>query len=639
MRFVPCIVAFLALTGATATCAQTPAASTAAEAQTQAAKARAEHIRTHYTKFEYRIPMRDGVHLFTAVYVPDDAGPRRRYPLLMTRTPYSVAPYGAERYRERLGPTAAYEQDKFIFVLQDVRGRHMSEGSFVDMRPQRSAGGIDETTDTHDSIDWLLRHVEHHNGKVGLWGISYPGFYASAGAIDSHPALKAVSPQAPIADWFKGDDMHRNGAFNLQLAFTFFSSFGLPRPKPTDDEERKRFEWGTPDAYRYFLELGPVANAAKRFEAPVKFFDEVLAHPDYDAFWQQRNLLPRLTGIKAAVLVVGGWYDTEDLYGPLQTYAAMQRQNPQADVRLVMGPWPHGGWTREAIRTLGDVDFGFDTSAWYQPHELRFFRQHLKDKRDAQLPEALVFETGANRWRRFAHWPPAQARATPYYLGAQGTLSTRAPEGAEEACDSWPSDPAKPVPYTQEIAQRWGKNYMAEDQRFVSSRPDVVVWQSAPLERDLTVAGPLEARMFFASTGTDADLVVKLVDVWPGKLPGWTEDREKAGERNRGGQQTLVRGEPLRLRYRNSLEQPEPLVAGQVTPVQFRLNDVFHTFQRGHRIMAQVQSSWFPFIDRNPQTFVPNIYTAKPEDFVRQEHRVCRDAQHPSALVLPVLDG
>jgi uncharacterized protein len=337
--------------------------------------------------------------------------------------------------------------------------------------------------------------------------------------------------------------------------------------------------------------------------------------------------------------VVGGWYDTEDLYGPLQTYAAMQRQNPAADIRLVMGPWPHGGWSREAIRGLGDVDFGFDTSRWYQPHELRFFREHLKQKGQAELPEALVFETGAHRWRRLPAWPPANARPTPYYLGAGGTLSTTAPTANGEACDSWPSDPAKPVPYTQEIAQRWGKNYMAEDQRFVSSRPDVVVWTSEPLQADLTVAGPLEAKMFFATTGTDADLVVKLVDVWPGKLPGWTEEREKAGERNRGGQQTLVRGEPMRLRYRHSYEKPEPLVAGEVTPINFRINDVFHTFQRGHRIMVQVQSSWFPFIDRNPQTWVPNIYKAKPEDFVRHEHRICRDAAHPSALVLPVLEG
>lgn len=620
-------------------------AQTAVKTEAKPANPRAEHIRSHYTKHEYRIPMRDGTRLFTSVYVPSKASRKQLYPILLTRTPYSAAPYGSNRYRERLGPTAEYEQEGFIFVIQDVRGRHMSEGEFVNMRPHRpgksGATQFDESSDTYDTIEWLLAKLPFDNGKVGLWGISYPGFYSSAGAIDSHPALKAVSPQAPIADWFRGDDMHRHGAFNLQLSFAFFSTFGVERPKPTADEEWKRYEFGTPDAYQWYLDLGPVSNIRQKLEKPVPFFDQIIAHPNYDEFWQSRNILPHLKNIKAAVLTVGGWYDSEDLYGPLQTYASIEKHNPGIRNTLVMGPWPHGGWTRSAVTELGDTDFGFDTSASYQPRELAFFKHHLKDGEDPQLPEAWVFETGANRWREFEQWPPAQTREAALYLGANGSISFEPPAAADGAHDSYPSDPAKPVPYTQEISQRWSKNFMGEDQRFVASRPDVLVYRSAPLEQDLTLAGPLLASLFFSTSGSDADLVVKLIDEWPGELPDWTEEREKAGERNRGGQQTLVRGEPMRLRFRDSYSEPQALVPEQVTPVNFAINDVMHTFKRGHRIMIQIQSSWFPFIDRNPQTFVPSIYEAQAADFQRAEHRIWRDAAHPSALkvrVLPAAD-
>lgn len=608
------------------------------------ARERAAHIRSHYTKHEYRIPMRDGVRLFTAVYVPRDASLRRLYPILLNRTPYGAAPYGASRYRERLGPTAEYERDGFIFVIQDVRGRHMSEGEFVNMRPQLSQRSsrteVDESTDTWDSIDWLLTRLPHDNGKVGLWGISYPGFYSSAGAIDSHPALKAVSPQAPIADWFRGDDVHRNGAFNLQLSFAFFSSFGVPRPQPTASERNPRFEFDSPDAYQWYLQLGPVKNARERFVQPVPFFDQIMAHPDYDEFWQARNLLPHLRGIKAAVLTVGGWYDSENLYGALATYAAVEAQNPGIRNTLVMGPWPHGGWTREAVSSLGDVAFGFDTSASYQPRELAFFRHHLKDAADPQLPEAWVFETGANRWREFEQWPPSGLRQQWLYLGPDGTLDWAAPAAdrdTDASYDSYPSDPARPVPYTQEISQRWSRTFMAEDQRFAATRPDVLVYRSAPLQQDLTVAGPLQARLHFSTTGSDADLVVKLIDEWPGRLPGGDAQHEQAAAIDRGGQQILVRGEPMRLRYRDSFSAPQPLQPDTVVAVEFALNDVMHTFKRGHRIMLQIQSSWFPFIDRNPQTFVPSIYAAEPGDFQRAEHRIWRSSAHPSALRLPVL--
>ncbi len=608
---------------------------------------RSAALRARYTKHEYRVPMRDGTRLFTTVYVPNDASPARKYPFLLNRTPYSVAPYGADRYPARLGPTKAYEDDGFIFVLQDVRGAHMSEGTFVNMRPHEpakaGARSVDESSDTYDTLAWLLRNVPNNNGRAGMWGISYPGFYASAGAIDSHPALKAVSPQAPIADWF-WDDMHRHGAFNLALAFNFFSGFGLPRPAPTADEESKRFEHGTPDGYQFFLDLGPLSNAdARHLGGNVAFWKELTQHPNYDAFWQTRNILPHLKNIRAAVLVVGGWYDTEDLYGPLQTYRAIEKQNPGATNTLVMGPWMHGGWTRTDGAKLGEVSFGFPTSEQpYQPLELAFFKHHLKGAEKPDLPEALVFETGANRWRRLDAWPPKGVRAQRLYLGAKGALTQAAPPAGPEAWDEYLSDPAKPVPYTQELTTGWAKDYMTEDQRFASRRPDVLAFQTEPLTEDLTVAGPLEADLWVSTTGTDADWVVKLVDVNPGKVPGFTKADEDAGKVNPGGRQTLVRGEPFRGRFRESYSEPRPFKPGEPTRVRFVLNDVFHTFKRGHRVMVQVQSSWFPFIDRNPQTYVPNIFDAKETDFVRATHRVYRSAQHPSSLqvnVLPALDG
>jgi putative CocE/NonD family hydrolase len=609
---------------------------------------RAEYIRSHYTKFEYRIPMRDGTRLFTSVYLPNDARPGgKTYPVLLVRTPYSVAPYGLDRYARRLGPNAQYEKDGFIFAFQDVRGQHMSEGEFVNMRPhlakKSGAREIDESTDTYDTIDWLVKNVPGNNGRVGQWGISYPGYYTSAGAIDSHPALKAVSPQAPIADWF-WDDMHRHGTFNLVLAFNFFSTFGKPRPQPTDTEEWKRFEHGTPDGYQFFMDLGPLSNADTRyFKGDVAFWKDIVAHPNYDAFWQSRNLLPHLKNIKAAVMTVGGWFDTEDLYGPLHTYGAIEKQNPGISNTLVMGPWPHGGWLRTEGSSLGDADFGFPTSTTFQELELAFFKHHLKGGDKPDLPEALVFETGANRWRRFDTWPPKQVREARLYFQPSGGLTYAPPASTEESFDEYVSDPNKPVPYTQELTTGWAKGYMTEDQRFAARRPDVLVYQMAPLEKDLTLAGPLEAELWVSTTGTDADWVVKLIDVNPGKMPDASpraggDDQDK---RDRGGQQTLVRGEPFRGRFRDSYSEPKPFKPGEPTKVRFTINDVFHTFKRGHRVMLQVQSSWFPFIDRNPQTFVPNIFEAKDEDFVRAFHRVYRSAAHPSSLkvgVLPAVD-
>jgi putative CocE/NonD family hydrolase len=600
-----------------------------------AANPRADHIRAAYTKHEYRIPMRDGVRLFTAVYTPNDASDKKRYPLLITRTPYSCAPYGADRYAGRLG-LESMEKDGFIFVKQDVRGRHNSEGVFVDVRPH--APGVNESTDAWDTIEWLTKKVAFNNGKAGMWGVSYPGFYTSAGAIDSHPALRAISPQAPVSNWWKGDDMHRNGAFNLQLTFTFYASFGKPRPEPTDREDLwKPFGFGTPDAYQYFLELGPLSNVNDAvFGSEIAFWKEIAAHPDYDEFWQARNILPNLKKIEAATLVVGGWYDTEDLYGALETYRHIDAQNPRTPTSLVMGPWPHGAWNWAPGSELGDDDLGFATAERYRDLIAKFFAHHLKGGPDPEIPEAMMFETGADRWRTFDSWPPRGVKPTTYYMRERGGLATEAPGG--EGADEYPSDPAKPVPYTQRPRTTdWSKEYMAEDQRFVSSRPDVLVYQTAPLERDVTVAGPIEVELWVSTTGTDADFVVKLVDVNPGRMQGWKQEDDDQGKVNRGGQQTLVRGEPFRGRYRDGDSSPKAFVPGERVKIKFTVDDVFHTFQRHHRIMIQVQSSWFPFIDRNPQTFVPNIFAARAEDFVKQTHTVHRSAAAASKVTLPIL--
>lgn len=637
-----------ALPPAPPTAASVPSAPSApsAPAPSAAPDELATYVRSRYTKYELRIPMRDGARLFTSVYVPTDAGPAKRYPFLITRTPYSVAPYGLDRYPAVLH-SPAFTREGFIFVYQDVRGRHMSEGEFINMRPQATGAKgpkdpkvIDESTDAYDTIQWLQTKLPHHNGKAGMKGISYPGFYTAAGSIDSHPALVAVSPQAPIADWWRGDDMHRHGAFNVQLSFTFFSRFGLPRPVPVANEDRKPFAFHTPDPYQFYLR--PLTELEAQLKGEVAFWKEIAAHPDYDDFWKARNLLPHLRNIKAAVLVVGGWYDTEDLYGTLATYQAIEAQNRGIQNTLVLGPWSHGGWARGDSSRLGDADFGFVTAEPFAAKELAFFVHHLKGGPAPGLAEALMFEAGADRWRSFDRWPPREAKPVRLFLREGGVLAMgQPPATTSEAFDEYPSDPARPVPYTEQLTQHWSSSYAAEDQRFAARRPDVLVYQTAPLEHPVTLAGPLTAELFVSTTGTDADWVVKLIDVNPDVMPGWTElDERVGGKPNLGAKQILVRGEPLRGRYREGGDRPKPFVPGEVTAVQFPINDVFYTFGRGHRIMVQIQSSWFPFIDRNPQTYVP-IFQAKASDFVKATHRVHRTQATPSALlvnVLPSLD-
>jgi putative CocE/NonD family hydrolase len=586
--------------------------------------------------------MRDGVRLFTAVYIPNK--PVGAWPLLMVRTPYSSSPYGADQYRDSLGPSESFEQAGYIFVFQDVRGRYMSEGEFVNMRPHQEKKGdprhfdkniIDESTDTWDTIEWLLKHIPHHNGKVGQWGNSYPGFYTAAGAIDSHPALAAVSPQAPIADWF-WDDFHRHGAFILPMAFNFFSSFGQHRPEPTI-EKAESIELKTPDGYQFFLDLGPLKNVNKKyFEGKIAFWNDLAAHPNYDQYWQAKGLLPHLKNIGAAVLTVGGWYDTEDLHGPLKIYRAIEKNNPNTWNTLVMGPWRHGGWNSTSGDSLGAIEFGFETSAYFQEHVLLpFFEYFLKGEGEFEQPEAMVFETGANRFRDFSSWPPPGVRPKSLYLRADGKLAFSPPaEQGEIHHDAYVSDPQKPVPYTMEITGKWAKSYMTEDQRFAAWRPDVLVYRGEVLEEDLTLAGPLYADLWVSTTGGDSDFVVKIIDVLPGEIPGYEEDSDKP---NQGGYQQLVRAEVFRGRFRESYETPKPFVPGKITNVRYELQDVLHTFKKGHRLMIQIQSTWFPFVDRNPQKWVANIFEAEEDDFISVTNQVMRSKEYPSRVEVGIL--
>jgi putative CocE/NonD family hydrolase len=615
-----------------------------------AAEARAQgvdYVRAHFTKHEYRIAMRDGVRLFTSVYVPKDAGPGRRYPILMTRTPYGVAPYGIDAYPDSLGPSEAAAREGFVFAYQDVRGRFMSEGLFMDMRPYNPSKGpkdVDETSDTYDTIEWLVKHVPWNSGRVGMWGISYPGFYTAMGVIDAHPALVAASPQAPIADWFVGDDFHHNGALFLPHAFNFLASFGKPRPEPTT-KSTPRFDHGTVDGYRFFLEAGPMAAYDRKYlKGDVAFWKEMLAHETYDAFWQARNTRPHLKGVKPAVLTVGGWFDAEDLFGALETYRSIERQSPGIANRLVMGPWPHGGWSWGTGDGLGKVRFGQPTSKFFQEQiELPFFRYYLKGGDDPKLPEAYVFETGCNEWHALDSWPPKEAKPVDFYLSAKGRLSKEAPVETTDAFDEYVSDPAKPVPFIEDVSAGMTREYMVDDQRFASRRPDVLVYQTEPLTDDVTAAGPITVGLSVSTTGTDADWVVKLVDVYSDDYPiqpgEWTKAApwdEPPTRSKMGGYQQLVRGEPFRGKFRRGYERPEPFAPGQVEKVEFAMPDVFHTFRRGHRIMVQVQSSWFPLVNLNPQTFV-NVNEAAEGDYRKATQRVWRTKAAPSLVRLTVI--
>jgi len=591
----------------------------------------ASYLQTHYRKQEVRVPMRDGVRLFTAVYTPRAPGP---HPILLNRTPYGIDPYGPDAFPSDLGPSETLAREGFIFVYQDVRGKMMSEGVFQEMTPLTGGRGVDEATDAWDTIDWALKHIPGNNGKVGAWGISYPGYYAACALVDAHPALQAVSPQAPISDLFDGDDDHHNGALFLAQTFWFDAEFALERTGPSPRWPARAVAAAPPDGYRFFLDLGALPHADQRFfHGRVPVWTDEMAHGTRDGYWKSRDLRPHLRNIRPAVLTVGGWFDSEDLFGTLQVHQRVA-QSPGSLGFLVMGPWEHGGWADGDGDRLGDVRFGSPTAAFYRDQiEAPFFRHFLKGAADPGLPAAYVFETGSNAWRRFDAWPPPQARRTMLYLQARGGLGAQAPS-ARTGADGFRSDPAHPVPYTAAIEPLVSPAFMVGDQRFAAERPDVLVYQTPVLASPLTVAGPIQVHLQVSTTGTDADWVVKVIDVLPGEC-GRTDPAEGTAA-PMGGCQQLVRAEVMRGKFRNSLETPEPFVPGQPTAVNFTLNDVCHSFPKGHRLMVQIQSSWFPLVDRNPQVFL-NIYHARDQDFHPAEHKVFRNAALPSFLVLPVL--
>jgi putative CocE/NonD family hydrolase len=608
-------------------------------------------IKEHYTKYEYRIPMRDGVRLFTSIYVPKDSS--RTYPFLIVRTPYSVAPYGVDQYRKHLGPSPDFAKSGYIFVNQDARGRYMSEGTYVEEPPhiddKKSKQDVDDSTDLYDTIDWLLKNIPNNNGKAGMWGISYPGFYTAASMIDTHPALKAASPQAPMVDLFMGDDAYHGGAFMLSANFDFYSSF-VPQKNPAlPPKNEAEFDYHTTDSYDFYLKAGPIANLRTYMTGNTSLWDDQLKHDTYDDYWKARNLAPRFKNIHCAVLTVGGWFDAEDLQGPLSEFHAVEKNNPSIFNALVMGPWVHGGWAGLDGERLGHAEFFSDTGDYYRKNILfPFFEHYLKDTDDPKLSKAYVFETGTNVWRKYSAWPPEQARPKALYFHANGELSFDAPGADSAPFDEYVSDPAKPVPYVNYPALDVPQEYMVSDQRFADSRTDVLVYETRVLQEDVTVAGPVSPRLFVSTSGTDSDFDAKLIDVYPADYPE-AKDAADGNERKgrtdveapgftMGGYQQLVRGEPFRGKFRHSFEKPEAFTPGKVEEVDFNMPDVNHTFRRGHRIMVQVQSSWFPLTDRNPQTFV-NIPDAKPSDFVKATERVYHTPAQASGVLVQVLEG
>jgi uncharacterized protein len=597
-------------------------------------------LRAEYTKYEYRVPMRDGVRLLTSVLVPkDDSKP---YPIMLFRSPFGVGPYGPDEDIPIGRQTEALLRAGYIFVRQDVRGRLLSEGDFTHVTPhrpdKRGPSDIDESSDTWDTVEWLLAHLPNHNGRVGIYGISYVGFFTAAGIIDTHPAIKAASPQAPVADLFQGDDWFHGGAFMLAHAFNSAWSY-QPQSGPTRPPlVELPFDWGTQDAYEYYLQAGTLSELTGRVPGNPTW-QELMDHSSYDEFWQARAIWRHLSNIHCPVLVVGGWFDAEDLSGPFRVYHAIREKNPGVPTTLVVGPWTHGGWSNTDGRRLGSIDFATDTAEFYREHVLvPFFEHYLKDGPDPRLPGALVFETGTNVWRRYAEWPSPDTEARTLYFRDRGELRLDPPSEAD-ASDTFVSDPSKPVPWLAYTALTMPEEYMVSDQRFAATRPDVLVYATEPLDEDLTVAGPITARLFVSTSGTDADWVVKLIDVFPpdrstpegSAAPGsWSPPVTLAGY------QQLVRGWPLRGKFRKSFETPEPFEPGRVEAIEIDAPDVNHVFRRGHRVMVQVQSTWFPLIDRNPQTFV-DIPHAKPEDFTAATHRIMRSSAQPSGIEVSVL--
>jgi putative CocE/NonD family hydrolase len=604
-------------------------------------------VRAHYTKTEYHVKMRDGVSLFTSVYAPKDTS--RKYPILMTRTCYSVAPYGPDTYRPLVGPSREFAESGYIFVYQDVRGRYQSEGTFAKapVLIDHPTGTMhDESTDAYDTVEWLLKNMANNNGRVGVYGISMPGLYTSAAIINGHPAIKAASPQAAVTDYHDNDDYYHNGALMLGSR-NFFGAF-RPQQNPVLPTPPKPLPYTRAEAYTaYLTQMEPLSKAKAFIDNP--YFDESVDHPNYDDYYEARDISRRLHNITADVLVVGGWFDAEDISGPHKTFHAIEKQSPTAHNSIVIGPWVHGGWSAMDGERIGEVQFGSNTGDYFRANiQFPFFEQHLKDAPDAKLAKATMFETGSNVWRSYSAWPPAGSKPRRMYFQAGGKLSFDPPSAADKShpYDEYVSDPAHPVPEVSfAVAPGITRDYMVADQRFASTRPDVLVYQTEVLAEDITFAGPLRAKLHVSTSGTDSDFDVKVIDVYPNDF-SWTPPATASTPARVadvpptpsliGGYQQLVRGQPMRGKFRKSFRTPQPFTPGKVEAIDFSLVDVNHTFRKGHRIMVQVQSSWFPLTDLNPQTFV-DIPNAKATDFKSAVERVYHTAQQPSGIEFQAL--
>ncbi|MGZ3943865.1 MAG: CocE/NonD family hydrolase [Mucilaginibacter sp.] len=597
----------------------------------------------NYTKKEVTIPMRDGVKLFTSIYLPKDRS--EKHPILMERTPYSCRPYGTSFRSFWATHLLQYCKEGYIMVTQDVRGRWMSEGDFVDVRPfnpnKKTKQDIDEASDAYDTIDWLVKNLENNNGKVGVMGTSYPGFYSNMASLSGHPALKAVSPQAPVTDWFVGDDFHHNGALFQMDAFDFYlgGGFGQPHHKPTP-LPAKTYDYPIHDNYEFYLRAGALPNLTKIMGDSLKFWNEMMNHPTRDTWWMARNARVGVKDVKPAMMVVGGEFDAEDCFGAWNLYQALVKQTPATNSRLVMGPWYHGEWENNDGTHHGNIQFGSNTSKWYADNvEIPFFNYYLKGKGSVDsITKATIYFTGENKWRRLPQWPPADMTATPIYLEPHGALSFNSTGNNSNSADSYVSDPAKPVPYDEGVHFNRTRKYMSNDQRFAARRTDVLVYQTDTLTKDITLGGPVIADLTVSLSNTDADFVVKLIDVFPDN-GSYTDidiyaEKDQTGLYPMGGYQMLVRAEIMRGKFRDSYSDPSPFVPNKPTEVKYTLPDVAHTFKKGHRIMIQVQSSWFPLVDRNPQQFM-DIYHARDSDFVKETINVYHDQ---SKIILPVLN-
>lgn len=591
-----------------------------------ATKKGAEEWTRQFTRTTEMIPMRDGVKLHTTIYAPkaQDAP----LPFILLRTPYGIDARGPTALKGYLKDLA---DEGYIFVFQDIRGRHKSEGNFVMLRPPRdpkNAGAIDESTDTHDTIDWLLKNVSSNNGKVGMLGVSYPGWLTVMALLDPHPALKAASPQAPPADMFLGDDFHHNGAFRLSYGFEYVAMMET-------DKSNARFAFDRYDTFEWYLKLGALSNVnPKYFKGKMPTWNDFVAHPNYDAFWKKQASAPYLKRVTVPTLHVAGWFDQEDFYGPLKTYELLEPHDKHDQNFLVVGPWNHGGWEAGPGDKLGKITFDSATGQHFRTKvQAPFFARHLKNK-EAKVPEATMFQTGSNKWVEHDRWPPKKTQTRKLYFQPNGKLAFEPPAATTPAFDEYVSDPAKPVPYRPRPitptypGPEW-QVWMVEDQRFTQHRPDVLTYETEPLAEDVTVAGSLTAHLFAATSGSDCDWIVRLIDVYPEK-----PQKNPA----MGGFQLLISGEPIRARFRNSFEKSEPVVPGEVNEYTIDLHWSHHCFKKGHKIMVQVQSTWFPLIDRNPQKFVPNIFEAKDSDFQAARQQVHRSAKHASAIWMQVME-